>query len=304
MQSLKECPACNSKQVLFFFRKDDCDFLECKDCKLIFQNPLPTVERLATDFLTQKARWHLRLNKDLIKIKRPRKDFVKIINTLINMGSNGNLLDVGCSNGELMFLAKEKGFDVYGVEINKDSAKIAADNGLDVFVGKLQTANFPSDYFSVICLMGVIEDIPDPALLLQECWRILKKDGIMVITTLNTDCFWVKATKKLNAWFEFPWSVIIPYYRIFIFSDANLKDLLLRSKFNVKNIEYSSVSLRHELGAVRWLLKSNKKKSIGNACYLLLVFFTYSFVYFINLLTSPFLSKDFIVIFFAQKGAD
>ena len=174
----------------------------------------------------------------------------------------------------------------------------------NVFVGKLQEANFPSDYFSAICLMGVVEDVPDSALLLKECQRILKNKGIIVISTLNTDCFWVRATQKLNVWFGFPWSVIIPYYRMFVFSDTNLKDLLLKSNFSVKNTEFSLVDLRHELGAIRLLLKSSKKKSVGGTFYLALVSLVYGVTCLVYLLTSPFLGKDFIMTLFAQKTTD
>ncbi len=298
---IEKCPICNSKQLSFFLMKNDCDFSKCRDCGLVFMNPQPTVEGLVNDFLTEKCGYHSKLNKDLTKIKKHRNFFVGIIDKLIKMGARGNLLDVGCSNGELMFLAKENGFDVYGVEVNKDTAKIAVNNGLNVFLGTLQEANFQSDYFSVICLMGVVEDIPDIPPLLKECHRILKKGGTIVISTPNLDCFWARATEKLNKWFKFPWSVIIPYYRLFVFSDSNLRNLLLKLRFKIKKIDYPLFPLKHELAATGLFAKFKKKKSIGALSYMISVFSAYSLVYFINFLSRPILNKDFKMVFFAEK---
>ena len=100
----------------------------------------------------------------------------------------GNLLDVGCSNGEFLFLAKKRGFNSFGVEVNKNTANIAISNGLEVFHGKLEDAKFNDDYFSVVYLGDVIEHVEDPEALLKFAHRLLRPHGVLILETPDESC--------------------------------------------------------------------------------------------------------------------
>ena len=49
-----------------------------------------------------------------------------------------------------------------GVELSKDTAQIAIDNGLDVYVGELAAAKLQANSFDAIHLGDVIEHVQDP----------------------------------------------------------------------------------------------------------------------------------------------
>ena len=297
----KKCILCEAEDVSYFAKKNNYDFLICKVCGLVFVKNQPSLTTLVADFYTEKSGYHANLDKDLTAIKSDNKKFVKIIDRLVSLNMQGNLLDVGCSNGEFLFLAKKRGFNSFGVEVNKNTANIAISNGLEVFHGKLEDAKFNDDYFSVVYLGDVIEHVARPDILVKECKRILKRGGIMVISTPNMDCFFARATGGICKLFRFPWSILLPPYHLFLFSESNLKSFIRTLDFEILEITYNSCSLRHELGGTGLLKEFLKSKSMRTLFYMVLVFLNYTAIYLVSLLLKPFLKKDFEMLIFAKK---
>lgn len=298
---IKECPICNLKDISFFAKRNENVFLKCDTCNLVFMNPLPDVKKLISNFYSKESGYHCKIANNLEKIKKYDKKFVKIIDKLNNFKVTGNLLDVGCANGEFLFLAKKHGFNGYGVEANKYTADIAINNGLKVFNGALKEANFKDGYFSVVYLGDIIEHVVDPVALLGECKRILKKEGIIVISTPNVDCFWAKATQLICGWLKFPWSVLLPPYHLYLFSENNLKKCVRKLNFEVLEVTYDNLSLRHELGGTGLFQKYKSEKSIKILLYAILVFSVYAIVYGFSFLLQFFFKKNFEMIVFAKN---
>ena len=298
---MKKCPICNLKDASFFSEREKIVFLKCDDCNLVFMNPLPNTKELIDNFYSKESGYHSKLVKNLKEIKKYNKKFTKVIDGLTCFGIKGNLLDVGCANGEFLSLAKKHGFAVYGVEVNAYTADIAMNNGLNVFNGTLEEAHFEDNYFSAIYLGDIIEHVTDPVGLLKECKRILKKGGVVAVSTPNMDCFWVLATQYICRWFKFPWSVLHPPYHLYLFSDANFKKLMDVLDFKVLKIIYHNLSLRHELAVTGLFQKYKSEKSIATLLYMALVFLGYAIIYTVNFLLKPFFKKDFEMIVFAKN---
>ena len=298
---IKECPIGDLGSVSFFSKRDGHVFLTCDTCHLVFMSPLPDAKELIGNFYSEESGYHSVVARDVKEIKKYSKKFTKVIDGLIRFNIRGNLLDVGCANGEFLSLAKKHGFNVQGIEVNDHTATIAASNGLPVFRGTLEEARFENNSFSAIYLGDVIEHVTDPVALLKECKRILKKEGVIVISTPNMDCFWVLATRYICRWLKFPWSVLLPPYHLYLFSQANMKTLLRTFNFEVLEIEYAHFPLRHELGGTGLLKKYRSEKSLAALLYMMLVFGMYVIVYVANFLLAPFLKKNFEMIVFAEN---
>ena len=95
------------------------------------------------------------------------------------------VLDVGCSSGSFLGSAVKLGYQAQGVEPAPQAAQSAATRGLKVFNGLLHEAKFAADSFDAITLLEVIEHLKEPIPLLQECHRILRPGGVMLIGTGN-----------------------------------------------------------------------------------------------------------------------
>ena len=98
----------------------------------------------------------------------------------------GRLLDAGCGNGGFLFRMKERGWAVQGVDFDAKAIENARRKyGLQLLVGDLKGAQFPTASFDAITMNHVIEHVPDPFDELRECHRLLKPGGVLVILTPN-----------------------------------------------------------------------------------------------------------------------
>lgn len=102
------------------------------------------------------------------------------------------LLDIGCGGGLLSEPMTRLGFEVTGVDASErnigTAAAHAAEQGLTIdyrasTAEDLLAAGEPP--FDVILNMEVIEHVADPAAYLQDCARLLKPGGLMIVATLN-----------------------------------------------------------------------------------------------------------------------
>jgi 2-polyprenyl-3-methyl-5-hydroxy-6-metoxy-1,4-benzoquinol methylase len=98
----------------------------------------------------------------------------------------GRLLDVGCGDGRLLSTMRDLGWKVEGVDFDRAAVEQARTKGLRVHLGTLEAQGYPDDYFDAVTLSHVIEHVHDPLGLLQECRRILKPQGHLVVVTPNT----------------------------------------------------------------------------------------------------------------------
>jgi SAM-dependent methyltransferase len=97
----------------------------------------------------------------------------------------GKLLEVGFGNGTTLARLREFGWDVAGVEFDAVSIDLARSLNLDVHLGSIEDAAYPSGTFDAVVASHVIEHLPDPGSFFRECYRVLKKNARLVLTTPN-----------------------------------------------------------------------------------------------------------------------
>ncbi len=100
------------------------------------------------------------------------------------------ILDIGCGGGLLSEPMSRLGAEVFGMdasERNIEVAKIhAKKNGLKIKYLCSSPENFKTHIkFDVILNMEIIEHVEDVDFFLKSCSRLLKKNGIMFVATLN-----------------------------------------------------------------------------------------------------------------------
>lgn len=147
------------------------------------------------------------------------------------------LLDVGCSSGAFLLTARRLGYQVEGVEPSADAAQTARAAGLTVFTGYLQQAQFPDATFDAITLIEIVEHLRDPLTLLQECARILKPGGVLLITTPNAHSWTARAMGARWAGF----SLNDMGGHISFFNPQSMRVLAARSSLTVHRLETRNV---------------------------------------------------------------
>ena len=97
------------------------------------------------------------------------------------------LLDLGCGEGHFTDKIKKtfQKYDVYGLDYSITSIDYANSNfnGIDFIVANAYDPPYDDDYFDIIVCNNIWEHVPDPLTLLRAVSRILKTDGLLIIST-------------------------------------------------------------------------------------------------------------------------
>ncbi len=108
---------------------------------------------------------------------------------ILNRHKKGLLLDVGCSHGAFDFELARRGYTVVGVDINKESIgvgdKIRESSGVKNLTFRhmdILSNDFPDKKFNVIIMFETLEHIQEDDRVIQEFHRILKDDGIVIVS--------------------------------------------------------------------------------------------------------------------------
>lgn len=112
-------------------------------------------------------------------------------------GTNLNILDIGCAEGELVVLLAKRGNRVTAADISRSfleqTAKRAADSGVSVSTIFFDVENdisaFNGKTFDVVYLMDVIEHLRSPAHALANIRELLRDNGTLIIHTPNLCSF-------------------------------------------------------------------------------------------------------------------
>jgi len=97
------------------------------------------------------------------------------------------LLDIGCGDGTLGYFAMRSYKEVWGIDISDNALKIAKKRGLKTQKVNLNDENllFEDNYFDAVTCLDVIEHVFEPIVLINEIHRVLKMNGLLVISTPN-----------------------------------------------------------------------------------------------------------------------
>ncbi len=102
-------------------------------------------------------------------------------------GKQGVSLDVGCGQGFFTEFLLDKGFDSHGIEVREEYLEFAKENGkANYSLGSAESIPFEDNKFDLIILFATLEHIVDRAEALKEINRVLKADGILIVTVPNT----------------------------------------------------------------------------------------------------------------------
>jgi 2-polyprenyl-3-methyl-5-hydroxy-6-metoxy-1,4-benzoquinol methylase len=97
------------------------------------------------------------------------------------------ILDIGCGSGEFLAGIDSDRFEKYGLEINLEGVDKCREKNIEVINRDIKNSGFNTGSFDVITMWHVLEHLDKPVDLLLEVRRILKSNGVLVISTPNTD---------------------------------------------------------------------------------------------------------------------
>lgn len=192
----------------------------CNNCGLIYAQPYGGVKRYLDRYCNM-------VDPDYASEERGRRQSsIKVLERIERHKRSGRLLDIGCATGFFLDEARRRGWEAHGVELSKWAVEYAKDRlNLDVTRGTVEETAFPDESFDVIVMLDVLEHLVDPKYTLLEIRRILKKDGILYISTPDVSSVLSRILR--GRW----WG--INKFHLFYFSKKTLKKMLDACGFRI-----------------------------------------------------------------------
>jgi len=229
----KNCAICGSLDCRIspnrFFKNT---LWRCQKCGLIFVNPQPKFNQIKEIY---NQHYFKNNNSNSIGYENYAQDKPNIIKTFEKRWrqieklyqNKGNVLDLGCAMGFFLEVAKNHNWQTYGVELSNYASQIAQKFfGDKITNGSLSQTCFSEEFFDIITLWDYLEHIPNPANELTQVWHLLKKGGLIILSTPNTASWPHKIFK--NKWMGYK-----DQEHLFYFSTNNVIMLLEKVGFKI-----------------------------------------------------------------------
>lgn len=184
--SRRNCPLCGADAAEVVFLKNGFEHLHCV-CGMIYVAEVLNAEHLN---LVYAADEHEGETHDSFRTE-PRRSFIRalyqegteLFSALIP--GTRTLLDVGCSSGLYMEYARERGFEVEGIEPSAYAVEYARRVDLEVQQGYFNRDMVGGRRYQVITLWDVLEHCDNPAAILEDARDVLETGGVLFLQVPN-----------------------------------------------------------------------------------------------------------------------
>jgi len=178
------CPICGEAEYHPLHKERQFQMVKCSSCQFIYLNPRPTGEailRFYQDYLPEDE-------SSIEAWKKMMKSiFQKAADLIERYQKRGKLLDVGSGFGFFLSEMRQRGWKVEGVEISQKAIDYAKHClGLTFHRGPLEKIGFTESDFDVVSGFYVLEHLLQPMEFLQDCYRILKPGGLLLLRYPHT----------------------------------------------------------------------------------------------------------------------
>lgn len=242
------CALCGSSgQNLLFSGVEDYitterfSLFQCRECDLVSTRPVPeAIEKYY-------PRTYRRFGSISKAVLRALYSF-RVQSWMRCYPEPGSVLEVGCGEGWMLRALQDHGWKVVGTEISASAAEHATKTtGIPTIQGGPEDFA-PEPTFDLILLFQVLEHLPNPLHTLEQCARLLRPGGKIVIGVPNFGSW--QARVFASEWFHLD----VPRH-LFHFSEISLAELLKRT--GLTPVSRSWISFEHDpYGWVQGVLNS------------------------------------------------
>jgi len=232
MSSNHFCELCKSECIVFTEESYDMPATyKCRKCGLV---------QLRFDSAEDRHKWESyyidngRYHRERVlagflsyidRFRHDRKLAIVRMENIVRFKQYGTLLDVGASNGALVAVANNYGFNAIGIEpdrwvVEKSPVKLFC----TTFQEWVSTCN---DSYDVITFIDSFEHMTNPKSILADVKRILKPDGLLVVEMPDAD-----AKDGFDAQGIY-WRHFKPLEHAFLYGNQHMRKLLTDFDFAI-----------------------------------------------------------------------
>lgn len=191
------CPLCSCDKGQILARAIDKTIIRCARCKLMYISfQVKKISDYTKDYFFEeyKAHYGKTYLEDFNNIKKQGQIRINHIQTIIKqkklcfLETQKNLLDIGCAYGPFLDAARQKGWTVFGTDINQDAIDYVTDNlNIPAWVSSFPAPDNKNQIFSrqysVVSLWYVIEHFEDLETVFAAIQKLLIPGGILAFST-------------------------------------------------------------------------------------------------------------------------
>ena len=262
--SINQCLICGNTALKtkleikdYFLSKEDFQIIECENCGFLMTAPRPTEENIGAYYDSTEYISHSNTKGDLISnlYQMARSLSLRKKYRLIQSISQGKtLLDIGCGTGEFLHFMDTQNYDVMGIEPNK-SAREQSINNYSLNVGdESKLKEFPNESFDIISLWHVLEHVYSLNERMECLYRLLKRDGKLILALPNFESGDAKYYGKYWAAYDVP-------RHLYHFNEKSIRYLLDKHGFKLEQIKPMTMDSFY-VSLLSEQYKNNKKSLI------------------------------------------
>ncbi len=243
------CPVCEAEGT-HIYNKDGFHIARCAECKTLFVENPPRDTSFVYDagYFFGSAHGGGYGSYDAEK-ETMRRTFEQCLDMIAEHKQGGSLFDVGAATGYFLAIARERGYQVSGIDISPAATEEAKKKGIDVATGTFETIHYPENAFNVVTMFDVLEHVPSPRSLLAHAQSILKTGGIVMGSTPDSGSINARLMGKR-------WHMLFPPEHLVLMNDRSLRLALAKEGF--ETLWTGRITKRFSLSyilqtAARWL---------------------------------------------------
>ncbi len=217
--------------------------VQCTRCGLVYQNPRMTEKEYEAYYNSN----YFSSQNYLKVVEQKGKEYINKYNLIErHLKSKGKLLDIGCGTGHFLKIGKDRGWEVYGIELSKWAADYGRRNfNLDIRNIDIRNINLEEVAgtwgvgFDVVTLNHVLEHLPSPSGAIKMISEILHEEGLILIEVPNElDQLMAFLIARVRKWL---YNRLYNFYiykgplihHTFFFTKDSLIKILERSQFQI-----------------------------------------------------------------------
>ena len=240
------CPICDRAAAGSAHEKQgNYALFSCSQCGLQFWSPrvLPAAEWYELMYSGRDAK--------LLPLEPGHKYFLSDCNA----PRSGDLLDVGCGTGNFLAAARDRGFRVSGIDLDRSAAsfareKLSLENIFPFSIIDFAAQSHVAKY-DVVTFFEVLEHQADPAAFLNSIVSCLRPGGYIALSVPNRE-----------RWLTGPDVFDYPPNHFLRWNEAAMRNVLNRFGFQVISVRQQPVDFPYAVSMINMALRSGLTKKV------------------------------------------
>jgi SAM-dependent methyltransferase len=241
--ALDACPVCSGREFRAVMRVDTHPVVRCTGCGLQLTNPQPSDAELAAIYGPNYVLVENDPTGEAMVLRSKRATADHYLDLLAGAGvSRGQLLEIGCGQGNFLRQAADRGFDVTGVEYSGfacERARAHLEGRGRVLQGEIDVLTPEASAYDVCVLCDVIEHVRNPAAFLRDIIRLLRPGGVLLVVTPSLDSWSARVLR--SRWMEYKAEHLFYYAPDTLrrqLTGAGFRDILIRRGIKKLSLDY------------------------------------------------------------------